>query len=287
MTLAFLGAIESLLCARIADGLTHDRHRPNQELMGQGIANFIMPFFGGMPVTGTIARTVTNIESGARTPISAIVHSLTLLLIILLAAPLAKDIPLACLAAILIFIAWNMGEWKKFIDFQQFRLPYRITMISVFLLTVTVDLTVAVEAGLLLAFITFIYRISSLSRIELVRVQDYSLLSDLDGRVRAYRIYGALFFGAIQLLEEIENNLPENAVVLDFKNVIYIDSTGMDSLSELIHHCNQHGVSIYICGLAHQPQDITARSGIYQKIGVEFFCHDLQAGLQKARSAVL
>ena len=168
MTLALLGAIESLLCARIADGLTHERHRPNQELMGQGVANFVMPLFGGMPVTGTIARTVTNIESGARTPISAIVHSITLLLIIVIAAPLAKDIPLACLAAILIFIAWNMGDWKKFIDVQQFRLPYRITMISVFLLTVTVDLTVAVQVGLILAFITFVYRISSLDRKSVV-----------------------------------------------------------------------------------------------------------------------
>jgi hypothetical protein len=207
MTLALLSAIESLLCARIADGLTHSRHQPNQELMGQGIANFCVPFLGGMPVTGTIARTVTNIESGARTPISAIVHSLTLLLIIILAAPLAKDIPLACLAAILIYIAWNMGEWNKFIDFKQFRMPYRITMISVFLLTVMVDLTVAVEVGLLLAFLTFIYRISSLSRIERTQAQDYPFLEDLTGKVMGYRIYGALFFGAVQLLEEIENNL--------------------------------------------------------------------------------
>jgi SulP family sulfate permease len=287
MTLALLGAIESLLCARIADSLTHDRHRPNQELMGQGIANFFMPFFGGMPVTGTIARTVTNIESGARTPISAIVHSLTLLTIILFAAPLAKNIPLACLAAILIFIACNMGQWNKFIDFHQFRLPYRITMISVFLLTVTVDLTVAVEVGLLLAFITFIYRISRLSRIEVAQSQEYSLLNGLEGKITAYRIYGALFFGAVQLLEEIENKLPENAVVLDLKNVIYIDSTGMDSLSELIHRCHEQGVSIYICGLAHQPHDIASRSGLYQKMGAEYFCHDLQTGLQKAKNGII
>jgi SulP family sulfate permease len=286
MTLALLGAIESLLCARIADGLTHSRHQPNQELMGQGIANFCVPFLGGMPVTGTIARTVTNIESGARTPISAIVHSLTLLLIIILAAPLAKDIPLACLAAILIYIAWNMGEWNKFIDFKQFRMPYRITMISVFLLTVTVDLTVAVEVGLLLAFLTFIYRISSLSRIERTQAQDYPFLEDLTGKVTGYRIYGALFFGAVQLLEEIENNLPQNAVVLDFKNVIYIDSTGMDSLSELIHHCHKQGLTVYICGLAHQPHDIAKRSGFYQKMNADYFCHDLQAGLQKARQSI-
>jgi SulP family sulfate permease len=283
MTLALLGAIESLLCARIADGLTHDRHRPNQELMGQGLANFCMPFFGGMPVTGTIARTVTNIESGARTPISAIVHSLTLLFIILLAAPLAKNIPLACLAAILIFIAWNMGDWKKFIDVKQFRLPYRLTLLSVFLLTIMVDLTVAVQVGLILAFITFIYRISSLSRIEKANPEDYPLLKDLDQKVGAYRIYGALFFGAVQLLEKIEKQLPQNAVVLDFKNVIYIDSTGMESLIEFMHHCQTQGVSVYICGLNHQTQDIASRSGLYDKLSSEFFCHDLVSGLQKAR----
>ena len=287
MTLALLGAIESLLCARIADGLTHERHQPNQELMAQGIANFFMPFFGGMPVTGTIARTVTNIESGARTPISAIIHSLTLLFIILLAAPLAKNIPLASLAAILIFIAWNMGDWKKFIDFKQFRLPYQVTMISVFLLTVIVDLTVAVEVGLVLAFITFVYRISSLSRIETAQATDFPFLDGLEGKVTAYRIYGALFFGAVQLLEKIEMQLPKNAVVLDFKNVIYIDSTGMDTLIEFMHHCHTQGVSVYICGLNHQTHDIALRSGLYDKMKKEFFCHDLTEGLQKARNIFL
>jgi len=284
MTLALLGAIESLLCARIADGLTHERHQPNQELMAQGIANFFMPFFGGMPVTGTIAQTVTNIESGARTPISAIIHSLTLLLIIWLAAPLAKNIPLASLAAILIFIAWNMGDWKKFIDFKQFRLPYQVTMISVFLLTVIVDLTVAVEVGLVLAFITFVYRISSLSRIEMAQASDFPLLVGLEEKVSAYRVYGALFFGAVQLLEKIEMQLPKNAVVLDFKNVIYIDSTGMDTLIEFMHHCHTQGLSVYICGLNHQTHDIALRSGLYNKMKKEFFCHDLTEGLQKARN---
>ncbi len=287
MTLALLGAIESLLCARIADGLTHERHRPNQELMGQGVANFVMPLFGGMPVTGTIARTVTNIESGARTPISAIVHSITLLLIIVIAAPLAKDIPLACLAAILIFIAWNMGDWKQFIDFKQFRLPYRITMISVFLLTVSVDLTVAVQVGLILAFVTFVYRISSLSRIETAPIADFPFLEGQEDKVAAYRIYGALFFGAVQLLEKIEQRLPQCAVVLDFKNVIYIDATGMDSLMEFMHHCQTRGVTVYICGLNHQTHDIALRSGLYDKMSAEFFCHDLAAGLQKVRNAFL
>jgi len=240
-----------------------------------------------MPVTGTIARTVTNIESGARTPISGIVHSVTLLLIIVLAAPLAKNIPLACLAAILIFIAWNMGDWKKFIDVQQFRLPYRITMISVFLLTVTVDLTVAVQVGLILAFVTFVYRISSLSRIENAPIADFPFLEGQEDKVAAYRIYGALFFGAIQLLEKIEQRLPQCAVVLDFKNVIYMDATGMDSLMEFIHHCQTQGVSVYICGLNHQTHDIALRSGLYDKMSSEYFCHDLASGLQKARNTFL
>jgi SulP family sulfate permease len=208
LTLALLGAIESLLCARIADGLIHDRHESNQELMAQGIANFTIPFFGGMPATGTIARTVTNVESGASTPVSGIVHALTLLVIVLFAAPLAKNIPLASLAAILMYVAWNMGEWKKFVDLKQFRLPYRLTIISVFLLTVILDLTIAVEVGLLLAFITFIYRISSLSRCEVADAKQYPALANCAGRIDAYRIYGAIFFGAVKLLESIEEKLP-------------------------------------------------------------------------------
>jgi len=206
LTLALLGAIESLLCARIADSLIHDRHNSNQELMAQGVANLISPFFGGMPATGTIARTVTNIESGGTTPIAGIVHATTLLVVILFAAPLAKDIPLASLAAILMYVAWNMGEWRKFIDLKQFRLPYRLTILSVFLLTVILDLTVAVQVGLLFAFITFIYRISSLSRCEPADIQQYPALENHQGRIDAYRIYGAIFFGAVKLLEKIEKS---------------------------------------------------------------------------------
>jgi len=227
ITLALLGAIESLLCARIADGLIHDRHESNQELMAQGIANVVSPFFGGMPATGTIARTVTNIQSGASTPIAGIVHSITLLVIILFGAPLAKDIPLASLAAILTFVAWNMGEWKKFADLKQFRLPYRLTMLSVFFLTIILDLTVAIQVGLLLAFITFIYRISSLSRYESASTIDFPELEQHRGNISAFRIYGAIFFGAVKILERIENELPSKVLVLDLKNVIYIDVSVM------------------------------------------------------------
>ncbi len=282
LTLALLGAIESLLCARIADGLIHDRHNSNQELLAQGLANVVTPFFGGMPATGTIARTVTNVESGASTPIAGIVHALTLLLIILFAAPLAKGIPLASLAAILMYVAWNMGEWKKFIDLKQFRLPYRITILSVFLLTVVMDLTVAIEVGLLSAFITFIYRISSLSRCEIAETKNFPALENQQGRIDAYRIYGAIFFGAVKLLEKIEENLPSQTLLLDLKNVIYIDTSGMDTISELAHLCKVRNIRLVICGLDHQPYEMAQRSGFLDKLPQDCLYPDLISGIAAA-----
>ena len=282
LTLALLGAIESLLCARIADGLIHERHNSNQELLAQGLANVVTPFFGGMPATGTIARTVTNVESGASTPIAGIVHALTLLLIILFAAPLAKGIPLASLAAILMYVAWNMGEWKKFIDLKQFRLPYRITILSVFLLTVVMDLTVAIEVGLLSAFITFIYRISSLSRCEIAETKNFPALENQQGRIDAYRIYGAIFFGAVKLLEKIEENLPSQTLLLDLKNVIYIDTSGMDTISELAHLCKVRNIRLVICGLDHQPYEMAQRSGFLDKLPQDCLYPDLISGIAAA-----
>ena len=282
ITLALLGAIESLLCARIADSLIHQRHDSNQELMAQGIANVITPFFGGMPATGTIARTVTNVESGASTPIAGIVHALTLLMIVLFAAPLATDIPLAGLAAILMYVAWNMGEWKKFIDLKQFRLPYRITILSVFLLTVMMDLTVAVQVGLLLAFITFIYRISSLSRCEIAKAKNYPALENQLGRIDAYRIHGAIFFGAVKLLEKIEESLPSRILLLDFKNVIYVDTSGMDTILELAHLCKVRNIKLIICGLDHQPHEMAQRSGFLEKLPEDCLYPDLITGIEAA-----
>ena len=261
-TLTLLGAIESLLCARIADGLIGDRHNPNQELMAQGVANFVTPFFGGMPATGTIARTVTNVKSGGRSPVAGIVHALVLLGVVWVAAPLANHVPLATLAAILMFVAWNMGEWHAFTDLKQFRAPYRISLLAVFLLTVMVDLTVAVQFGIFAACITFIYRISSLSRVEELKDIDAPLLSNQQGQVRAYRFYGALFFGAVKMVEAIEDELPQKAVVLDLKNLIYIDSSGADALVALAQVCQKKHVRLIICGLNHQPMDIAKRTGL-------------------------
>ena len=282
LTLALLGAIESLLCARIADNLMHDRHNSNQELMAQGIANVVTPFFGGMPATGTIARTVTNVESGASTPLAGITHALTLLTIILFTAPLAKDIPLAVLSAILMYVAWNMGEWKKFIDLKQFRLPYRITILSVFLLTVIMDLTVAVEVGLLFAFITFVYRISSLSRCEIAEAKNFPTLENQQGKIDAYRIYGAIFFGAVKLLEKIESNLPSQTLLLDLKNVIYVDTSGIDAISELAHLCEVRKIRLVICGLDHQPYEMAQRSGFLAKLPNDCLYPDLVSGIEAA-----
>jgi SulP family sulfate permease len=269
-TLTLLGAIESLLCARIADGLIGDRHDPNQELMAQGVANFVTPFFGGMPATGTIARTVTNVKSGGRSPIAGMVHALTLLVVVWVAAPLANHVPLAALAAILMFVAWNMGEWRAFAELKQFRAPYRVTLVAVFLLTVVVDLTVAVEFGLFAACLTFIYRISNLSRVEQLSSQDTQALMGQDGRISAYRFYGALFFGAVKLVEAIEDDLPQKAVILDLKNLIYIDSSGADALVALAQVCQKRRVHLILCGLNHQPLDIAKRTGLQDLLGHNF-----------------
>ena len=265
-TLALLGAIESLLCARIADQMMAqtpygDRHDANQELMAQGIANIVTPFFGGMPATGTIARTVTNVKNGGNSPIAGIVHALTLLLVVWVAAPLAGGIPLAVLSAILMFVAWNMGEWREFVHLRQFRLPYRVTLLAVFALTVVVDLTVAVQVGLIAACLTFIFRISSLSRAEAIEIAI--------SNVHAYRLNGALFFAAVALVEDIEDKLPSKAVVLDMSSLIYVDSSGADALQALTRTCEKKQVRLIVCALSHQPLDILRRCGLLAAPSVE------------------
>ena len=284
-TLALLGAIESLLCARIADQMIGDRHDANQELMAQGIANLVTPFFGGMPATGTIARTVTNVKNGATTPVAGVVHALTLLAIILVAAPLAGHIPLAALSAILMFVAWNMGEWREFVHLRQFRLPYRVTLLAVFLLTVIVDLTVAVEVGLIAACLTFIYRISNLTRSEAVTPQTHPILQGQAPGVKAYRLYGALFFGAVKLVEAMEDDLPERTLVLDLKNLIYVDSSGADALMALVRGCHKRQLRLILCGLAHQPLDLARRSGLLEAVPEADRPEDLAAGLALACQA--
>lgn len=272
LTLALLGAIESLLCARIADNLVDDRHNPNQELMGQGIANFVAALFGAMPATGTIARTVTNAKNGAVSPIAGVVHCFTLLVIVLIAAPLAFHIPLSALSAILMFVAWNMGEWREFVLLKEFRLPYRMILLAVFFLTILVDLASAVEVGLIGACITFIYRISSLTRSELFYESQ---------NLKAHRLYGALFFGAVQLIEAIELGLPKKTLILDFKNLIYLDTSGTDALSSLLKSCEKRGLRIIFCGLMLQPLGMMHRSGLLDKLPADCFYPDIATALDK------
>ena len=243
LSIALLGAIESLLCARVADGLIHDRHDPNQELMAQGIANFVAPFFGGIAATGTVARTVTNVRSGARTPIAGIVHSATLLAIVLALAPLAHDIPLASLAAILLFVAWNMGDWREFARLRHFSLSYRTILLATFLLTVIFDITVAVQIGLVLASLFFIRRISTLTRVEPISLPaDYATTAS-GRRVAAYRIFGSLFFGSVTRLEQLLDPAQPLAdvVVLELHQVINLDTTGLDALRSLHRMLQRRG----------------------------------------------
>ncbi len=275
ITISLLGAIESLLCARIADGMIDDKHDPNQELMAQGIANFVTPFFGGMPATGTIARTVTNAKSGATSPVAGMAHALILLLIVWVAAPLAFDVPLCSLSAILIFVAWNMGEWRAFVHLQQFRLPYRFTLLAVFVLTVMVDLTVAVGVGLTTACLTLIYRMGTLIRCDTVIKNTHT---------QAHRLHGALFFAAVQVIEQLEMDLPDQLLVVDLTHLIYLDSSGADALRNLLNSCHKKGMRCVLCGLNRQPLGMVDRAGLLQLGSKDDVLLHWEAGLALAQS---
>ncbi len=273
VTLAVLGAIESLLCARVADNMIRDKHDPNQELLAQGFANMVVPFFGGMPATGTIARTVTNIKNGSTSPVSGMIHALVLLLVVLVAAPLAQYIPLAALSAILMFVAWNMGEWREFARLKTYRITYRMILLSVFILTVVVDLTAAVEVGILAACFTFIYRISSLSTEEKFDLpEDWRINPD---DIHAYRLSGALFFGAVKFIEQMQTDVPKRALILDFSSVIYVDSSGAESLYELWETYHEKHVPIYVYGLREQPVEMLSRVGWLDSVGAGHYCQNL------------
>lgn len=273
MTLAVLGAIESLLCARVADSMIRDKHDSNQELLAQGFANMVVPFFGGMPATGTIARTITNIKNGGNSPVAGMVHALGLLIVVLVAAPLAQYIPLPALSAILMFGAWNMGQWRELARLRTFRLPYRIILLSVFVLTVVVDLTVAVQVGIFFACFIFIYRISSLSTAETFRLPEDI---DQDG-VAAYKLTGAIFFGAVKLIDKMMVTIPARALVLDFSAVIYVDSSGEESLEDLLETYRNKGVPILVYGLRRQPIDLLTRTAWLQRLGDDNVLADLSA----------
>ncbi len=284
ITIALLGAIESLLCARVSDNLTGDRHDPNQELMAQGIANFVTPFFGGLPATGTVARTVTNIRTGATSPVAGMVHALTLLAVVLVAAPLARNIPLAALAAILLHVAYNMGEWHEFVRLVHFSLNYRILVLSTFLLTVIIDLTAAVEVGLVLACVFFIYRISSLTRIE--RLAPESLPHTPAPGVVVYSIFGSLFFGAVGKMEALltPEAVPGKVLILKMQQLINLDTTGLDALESVRKALLARGCQLILVGPNHQPLSLMRRTGFLDRLGAENCVPDLVHALDRANA---
>ena len=281
-TLAVLGAIESLLCARVADNMIKDKHDSNQELLAQGFANMVVPFFGGMPATGTIARTVTNIKNGSTSPVSGMIHALMLLIVVLVAAPLAQYIPLAALSAILMFVAYNMGEWHEFARLRSYRMTYRFILLAVFILTVVVDLTAAVEVGILAACFTLIYRVSYLSTEDEV---DLSTWGEQAEGVKARRLVGTLFFGAVKLIDQLQLDIPKRALVLDFSGMIYVDSSGMESLGELLEMYQEKHVPIYVCGLREQPMEMLTRTGWLDDLGAKYVCANLDEVRQKLVSS--
>jgi sulfate permease, SulP family len=264
ITIALLGAVESLLCARVADQISGlPRHDPNQELMAQGVANFIVPFFGGMPATGTIARTVTNVRSGATSPVSGVVHAVTLVVIVLAAAPLAVHVPLAVLAGILLYVAWNMGEWSEFARLRQHSNHYRLIMLGTFFLTVVFDLTVALQVGLILACVLFVRRMSTLFQVvEISRSADAA----------NFQLYGSLFFGAVAKIDPIltiVETAPQGLVIrLDVQSLQVLDTSGLDVLEQLRKAIVLRGGRLVLAGLNAQPKSVMERSGFLEKIEV-------------------
>ncbi|KRD48687.1 sulfate transporter [Acidovorax sp. Root275] len=275
LTIALLGAIESLLCARVADQLAtdphHKKHDPNQELVAQGLANLVVPFFGGMPATGTIARTVTNIRSGATSPIAGMVHAATLAVIVLVAAPLALHIPLAVLAGILLYVAWNMGEWHEFVRLKHFSNHYRLLMLGTFFLTVVFDLTVAVEVGLFMACALFVRRMSGLFRV--VRQPEPEGAPARGRPTATWRLHGALFFGAAAkidpILQAVEAGPPGMDVVLDASELVALDTTGLDALAQILKAVAARGGRLRLVHLHEQPRSLIERSGFAARLAAQ------------------
>lgn len=282
IAIALLGAIESLLSATVADNMIDDRHDPNQELVAQGLANIAAPLFGGFCATGAIARTSTNVRMGAFGPVSGIVHALTLLAVILVAAPLAKHVPLAALSAILVVVAWKMGEWGDFREMRRYTMNYRAVLLATFVLTVVFDLVVAVEVGLVMAALLFITRISSLTGIV-----DDGPDTVAGDRVRCYEMFGSLFFGSANKLEPLlaraDPGDPCRVLVLDMQKTINVDTTGLDILDSLRRKLDKNGKSLIVTGAGTQPLSLFRRSGFAERLGADKLFPHRAAGVAHAR----
>jgi len=289
ITIALLGAIESLLSARVADSQIDDRHDPNQELVAQGLSNIAAPLFGGFAATGAIARTTTNVKTGGRTPIAGIIHAVVLLGIVLIAAPLASYVPLATLSAIVMVVAINMGDWHEFLELRRYTYNYRIILLATFFVTVLFDLTIAVELGMVLSSLFFIYRMSELTKIERLPLREEAeepafLYPDGTMRVAAWQLFGSLFFGAVNKLEELLDPAaghPE-VVILDMARLIQLDTTGLEGLENLRDKLHKRGCTLLVCGLNSQPGSLLFRSGFIDHLGDDNVCADLTDALKRA-----
>jgi SulP family sulfate permease len=295
LTVAMLGAIESLLSAVVSDRMSGDRHDPNVELTAQGIANVLSPLFGGLPATGAIARTATNIRSGARTPVAGMTHAITLLLILLFAAPLARHIPLAILAGILMIVAYDMGEWREIPEVVKLGPAEAAVWLITFALTVFADLTVAVEAGMVLAALLYIRRVTTTTTVALVTPEyinhgrAHSLqLHDIPEHVAIYRIHGPFLFGATDKLVELEHDVPQlpKVVILRLRNMTAIDGTGLHALEHFADVLHASGRTLILCGMRDQPARMMQRAEFHQHIGDANLTLTVEAAIRRAREVL-
>jgi sulfate permease, SulP family len=291
ITVGLLGAIESLMSAMVADKMSGDRHDSNMELVAQGIANLVSPLVGGLPATGAIARTATNIRSGARTPVAGIVHALTLLAILLVAAPLAAAIPMAVLAAILMVVSYNMGEWGEIPELLRLTKADIAVWLATFTLTVFADLTVAVEVGMILAALLFIRRVADTTTIAAVTPEyiSESLHHSLHRLtiptyVRIFRIHGPFLFGATDKLNVVSDGvdtLPE-IVILRLRNMNALDGTGLRAFEDLADRLHQSGRELLLCGARRQPAHLMERADFHRHVGPENICHNVGDAMARA-----
>lgn len=293
LTVAMLAALESLLSAVVADGMMGTRHRSNMELIAQGAGNIASAIFGGIPATGAIARTATNIKNGARTPVASIIHAITLLLILLFFGSWASLIPMSTLAAILIIVAWNMSERHAFIKLFSSPKSDILVLLATFLLTVLIDLTVAIQVGVLLAGFLFLQRMSNETQVKLVtenlRERDESESRDISGLdipagVEVFEIYGSLFFAAIERFKEAINRVEKRprVLILRMRNVLSIDATGLLALEDLLNSAQKDGMVLIISAISDQPLAMLRRAGFIDRLGAENMAKDIFEALDKA-----
>jgi len=291
ITVAMLGAIESLMSAVVSDRMVGDHHNPNVELIGQGVANVVSPLFGGLPATGAIARTATNIRSGAKTPVASMIHAFVLVAILLVAAPLAGRFPLAVLAAILLMVAYNMGDWEEIPQIWRASRADRVVWLVTFGLTVFADLTVAVQAGMILAALLYISRVTRTTSI--IHVDKQHLEDEpnhlLVGRhipegVAIYKIHGPFLFGSTDKVNEILENVSElpPIVIVRLRHMTAIDTTGIQALEDLAERLQETGRRVIFCGMRPQPEEMMRRAGFDRIVGEANVCPNAAEALKRA-----